>query len=152
MPDLAGTLGQTYRIPRQHPSPYSVAAPGRVAAEQPFNDGLDFEKNLQEVEGQTEDYYQSIAALKSFMADMHKNLGIDVRVPDMSKPESIRLNMVYQQALADIMHKGNALHEGQTERLMRINRGDQYTKEADGKPDSQIRQGVEAFPSNIPGA
>lgn len=149
MGDLAGTVGQTYRIPRQQPPQYAGAAGGRGAADT-FDDGLSFEKNLQEVEGRTEEYYNKVSALKSYMADIHKNLGIDVRVPSMSHPESIRLNRIYQKALADIMHQGNLLKEGQSERIMHINRGDIYTQASNGKADSQIRQGEGYYNSTLP--
>jgi len=147
--DLAGTIGSTYRIPRQQP--YNAGGAGHgLAQEASYDDGLAFEKNLQEVEGRTAEYYNKVAALKSFMADIHKNTGIDVRVPDMRYPESIRFNQIYQKALADIMHQGNLLKEGQVERTMHINRGDIYTGAAKGRPDSTLVQGSDYFNSQLP--
>lgn len=123
MDNLGAILGQTYAIPRQtFSSAYPISNP--QSQSQPFNDGLDFEKNLENVEGLTREYYEKVIGLKSFMADMHNNLGIDVRVPDLRNPESIRLNQIYQKGLADILNQANKLKVGQMERSSHIMRGD----------------------------
>ena len=128
MDNLGAILGQTYAIPRQtFSSAYPISNP--QSQSQPFNDGLDFEKNLENVEGLTREYYEKVIGLKSFMADMHNNLGIDVRVPDLRNPESIRLNQIYQKGLADILNQANKLKVGQMERSSHIMRGTTKPKE-----------------------
>jgi hypothetical protein len=98
-----GELGaETYQIPQAAPQPVGHA-------QQPFDDGVVALQGLQHVKGQTEDYYKKVAALKSFMQDVHANYGLDVRVPDMSRPESIRLHQIYNDAISDILAQGNLL-------------------------------------------
>jgi len=145
MPDRAGIGADTYRIPVQQP--YNAAMSGGGAANKPYDDGLEFEKSLQEAEGQTQAYYEKVAALKSFMLDMHKNRGIDVRVPDLAHPDSIALNQIYQRGLADIMHQANKLKMNQKEREYRINRGDIMTEagRANERAGQPLQQGYDYY-------
>lgn len=134
----AGLSAQTYLLPQpQQMQP--------VQQEQPFNDGVQALEGLQFVRNQTSDYYKKVSALKSFMQSANKNLGIDVRVPDMSRPESIELNQIYQTAMADILAQGNELKQGAAINNMHINRGDQFTDSYYGKSAAQAQQGRDVY-------
>ena len=118
--DRAGLAAQTFLLPQPQPRPVAPA-------EQPYNDGVQALEGLQYVKGQTADYYKKVADLKSFMQSVHQNLGIDVRVPDLSRPESIKLNQIYRDAIADISAQGNELKQGASINNMLISRGDVLT-------------------------
>jgi len=60
---------------------------------------------------------------------------VDVRVPDMSRPESIKLHQIYNDALSDILNQGNELKTGQAFQMMRDQRGVQYAEGVD--PNAQ---------------
>lgn len=122
--DRSQILGQTYATPQVAPTP---AAPP-VA---PMNDGIQVLEGLQHVQGETAAYYQKVAALKSFMNEVNTNYGIDVRVPDMSRPESIELNKIYQTALADIMAQGNLLKQSATIQAQNAQMGNVYAPGVD---------------------
>lgn len=91
-------------------------------AQTPYDDGLEALQGLQDANGEANAYYKKVAALKAFMHDVNTNYGIDVRVPDLSRPESIKLNEIYRNALADVMAQGNLLKTsfqiGQTNQQM----------------------------------
>jgi hypothetical protein len=124
-----GELGaETYQIPQAAPQPVGHA-------QQPFDDGVVALQGLQHVKGQTEDYYKKVAALKSFMQDVHANYGLDVRVPDMSRPESIRLHQIYNDAISDILAQGNLLKNSHGTESQLLNMRAQFrSKNPDGTP------------------
>ncbi len=138
--EIRGSLGaQTYALPQVAPAtPYQQA---------PYNDEVKAMEGLQYVKGQTADYYKKVQALKSFMQDAHANLGVDVRVPDMSKPESIKLHQIYNDALADILNQGNELKTGQGFQMMRDQRGVQYAEGVDpnAQSASTLRSGQDFY-------
>ena len=106
----------SYLLPQQAPAP--------AVQQAPYDDGLEaITQGLQHVRGETSEYYKKVAALKSFMHNVQSNLGIDVRTPDLSRPESIELNQIYQDALTDIMTQGNKLKQSGTMENMLINQG-----------------------------
>lgn len=120
-----GALGaNTYMLPTVQPQ-----APTPQA--QPYDDGIRALEGLQYVKGQTEAYYKKIADLKSFMQGAHANLGIDVRVPDASRPESVKLHQIYNDALVDIMHTGNLLKQSNSIDMLNRNQGNIYNPEID---------------------
>lgn len=125
--DRAALGAQTYTLPQVAAVPPTV--------QQPYDDGVKALEGLQFVKGQTEDYYKKVAALKSFMQDAHANLGVDVRVPDMSRPESIKLHQIYNDAISDILQQGNLLKNSQALLTMRDQRGVQYAEGVD--PNAQ---------------
>lgn len=134
----AGLTAKTFLLPQAQPQ---MAAP----QEQPFNDGVQALEGLQYVQGQTSDYYKKVSALKSFMQSVNKNLGIDVRVPDMSRPESIELNQIYQTAIADILAQGNELKQGAGIHNMMINRGDKFTDSSYDKSAARYKFGADYY-------
>lgn len=132
-----GELGaETYQIPQAAPQPVGHA-------QQPFDDGVVALQGLQYVKGQTEDYYKKVAALKSFMQDVHANYGLDVRVPDMSRPESIRLHQIYNDAISDILAQGNDLKNSHGIHNQITNMRGQYNPKIDpnATPASHLVQG-----------
>ncbi len=135
-----GALGaQTYALPQVAPTtPYK---------QEPYNDEIKAMEGLQYVKGQTADYYKKVQALKSFMQDAHANLGVDVRVPDMSRPESIKLHQIYNDALSDILNQGNELKTGQGFQMMRDQRGVQYAEGVDPNAQSAatLRSGQDFY-------
>ena len=134
----AGLSAQTFLLPQpQQMQP--------VQQEQPFNDGVQALEGLQYVQNQTSDYYKKVSALKSFMQSANKNLGIDVRVPDMSRPESIELNQIYQTAMADILAQGNELKQGAGINNMHVNRGDQFTDTYYNQSAARAQQGRDFY-------
>jgi len=134
----AGLSAKTFLLPQAQPQ---MAAP----VEQPFNDGVQALEGLQYVQGQTADYYKKVSALKSFMQSVNKNLGIDVRVPDMSRPESIELNQIYQTAIADILAQGNELKQGAALNTMHVNRGDKFTDTYSQNSAARARYGSDYY-------
>lgn len=101
-PANRGAVGAlNYQLPQIQPVQSQQQAP--------YNDGIEALQGIQDANGQANEYYRKVAALKSFMQDVNSNYGIDVRVPDLSRPESIKLNEIYRTALADIMAQGNLL-------------------------------------------
>jgi hypothetical protein len=105
------SLAQTFLIP-QYAENTNVAGGGAHGSNPNafYDDGLKPLDNLQHVQNMTSDYYRKVADLKSFMQEMHNNFGIDARVPDYSKGElGIKVNELYNKALADIMAQGNLL-------------------------------------------
>ena len=106
----------SYLLPQQAPAP--------AVQQAPYDDGVEaITQGLQHVRGETGEYYKKVAALKSFMHNVQSNLGIDVRTPDLSRPESIELNQIYQDALTDIMTQGNKLKQSGTMQNMLVNQG-----------------------------
>src|SRR6185295_10522646 len=105
-----GELGsKTFLIP-QYQTGAGNGADTQFEHITPYEDNLKPENGLQYVQGQTADYYRKVANLKSFMQHAHTNYGIDVRVPDAAKGQlAIKLNELYNMALADIMAQGNLL-------------------------------------------
>lgn len=144
MADRGALQGQTYALPTVQP-----VAP--APAQQPFDDGVRAMEGLQVVKGQTEAYYRKVAALKSFMQDAHQNFGVDVRVPDLSKPESIKLHQIYNDAITDILHTGNELKQGATLDMMSRNRGDIYAPGVDPNAQSAatLRPQVDVWNKNF---
>lgn len=117
--DRSALIGQTYQNPQQ----YLPQAP--IAPQQPYQDEVGpAEEGLAQVDGLTSDYYDKWAALKGFAREAHENLGIDVRFPDPSVPESNRLHRIYLKALADLKKQGNLLKVSQSEKMASLNRGD----------------------------
>lgn len=103
------SLANTFLLP-QYTEPTNVGGAGGNLANNHFDDGLKPLDHLQHVQNMTSDYYRKVADLKSFMQEMHNNFGIDARVPDYSKGElGIKINELYNKALADIMAQGNLL-------------------------------------------
>lgn len=134
----AGLSAQTFLLPQpQQMQP--------VQQEQPFNDGVQALEGLQYVQNQTSDYYKKVSALKSFMQSANKNLGIDVRVPDMSRPESIELNQIYQTAMADILAQGNELKQSSSIDNMLINRGETKTASYGNQSAARAVQGRDYY-------
>jgi len=135
--DRSGLAAQTYLLPQPQQQPQPV---------QPtFEDGVVAMDGLQHVRGQTEEYYKKVGALKAFMQSVNKNLGIDVRVPDLSRPESVKLNQIYQDALADILAQGNMLKQSSGINTMLMNRGDVMTPAYYDKPAAEAQWGQEFF-------
>lgn len=115
-----GTSGaETYALPTVAPEPVAPQ-------QQPYDDGVRALEGLQYVKGQTEAYYKKVADLKSFMQGAHANLGVDVRVPDMSRPESIKLHQIYNDAITDILQTGNSLKQGNAIQSQLTNMRAQY--------------------------
>lgn len=111
---------------------------------QPYDDGLKAETGLQDVQGQTADYYRKVANLKSFMHDVHTNYGIDVRVPDAAKGEmAIKLNELYNHALADIMNQGNKLKTSHERNNLLVSQRAQFFNDPRLKPTVEQQQGVD---------
>lgn len=136
--DRSNLLAKTFLLPQQQVN-------YQQPVQQPYDDGVQALEGLQVVQGQTTDYYKKVSALKSFMQSVNKNLGIDVRVPDLSRPESIELNQIYQKALADILAQGNELKQSSGIYSMLINRGDHLTKGAYDKPAARFQHGVDYY-------
>ena len=136
--DRSNLLAKTFLLPQQQVN-------YQQPVQQPYDDGVQALEGLQVVQGQTADYYKKVSALKSFMQSVNKNLGIDVRVPDLSRPESIELNQIYQKALADILAQGNELKQSSGIYSMLINRGDHLTKGAYDKPAARFQHGVDYY-------
>lgn len=111
----AAAAAQTFYNPQIQPQASTQVGP--------MNDGVQPMDNIAYVNGVTEQYYQKVNALKSFMQDAHNNLGIDVRVPDASRPESIKLNTIFRNALSDILSQGTLLHNSQSMQMARESRG-----------------------------
>jgi hypothetical protein len=122
--DRGGLAARTFLLPQQQSQ-----QPIGPSQQQPFDDGIRALEGLQYVEGQTSDYFKKIQALKAFMQDAQTNLGIDVRVPDLSRPESIKLNQIFRNALSDIMAQGNLLKNSQSMYMMAQQRGDLFFKD-----------------------
>jgi hypothetical protein len=141
--DRAGLAAQTFLLP-------TPAAPQAAPVQKPFDDGVQALEGLQYVKGQTADYYKKVADLKSFMQSVQQNLGVDVRVPDLSRPESIKLNQIYRDAIADIQAHGNALKTGfQTENL-RTQMNQQYAPGIDptAQPAGELVAGQDVYSRN----
>jgi len=138
--DRAGLSAQTVLLPQ--PAPQQQAP-----AQQPFNDGVQALEGLQYVKGQTADYYKKVTDLKSFMQSVQQNLGLDVRVPDLSRPESIKLNQVYRDAIADIQAHGNALKTGYQTENLRTQMNQQYAPGVDptAQPAGQLVAGQDVY-------
>lgn len=116
MADYQGALGaQTFALPQVQPYQPPVT--------QPLNDGIVALEGLQHANGLANEYYQKVAALKAFMQDVNANYNLDVRVPDMSRPESLKLNEIYRTALADIMAQGNLLKTSQSDKALAMQMG-----------------------------
>jgi len=122
-------------------------APAQSQQPQAYDDGLSALQDIQHVKGQTGDYYNKVMGLKSFMHNAQNNLGIDVRVPDMSRPESVRLHQIYNTALADILAQGNLLHTSRATQMARENRGDIYAPGIDpnAQPADTLAYGQDVF-------
>lgn len=102
----AALLANTYQLP----APVQQAP----AAQNPFVDEVgDPASGLQQIDGVTSEYFQKWAALKGFARDVQENMGIDVRFPDPSVPESDRLHRIYLKSLADLKAQGERLKTGQ---------------------------------------
>lgn len=139
MADRSGLIGSTYALPQ-------VAGPAPTNTE-PYNDGVEPLQGLQYIQGVTDQYYQKVAALKAFMQDTHANFGVDVRVPDLSRPESIKLNQIYQTALADILSQGNLLKNSQQEKTLNTQMNLQYAPGVDTAktPVASMSQGQDVY-------
>lgn len=139
----AGLGAQTFLLPQPAPQ---QAAP----VQQPYNDGVQALEGLQYVQGQTSDYYKKVADLKAFMQSVNQNLGIDVRVPDLSRPESLKLNEIYRNAIADIQAQGNALKTGLATQNLYTQMNQQYAPGIDptAQPAGQLVQGQDVYSRN----
>lgn len=142
MADRAGLIGQTYALPNTTPQLGANPSYGNVQAPEMFNDGVTEETGLASVEGLTTDYYRKVAMLKGLMQDAWENYRIDVRVPDLSKPESIKLNQLYQKAIADIKTQGNLLKNSQSMLTAGLSRGDRFIQDPTKAPVAGMRPGV----------
>jgi hypothetical protein len=107
MSDRSQLLAQTYALPTPAPS----VQPG--AQHQYVDEIGNPESGLQQVDGITSEYFDKWAALKGFAREAQETLGVDVRYPDPSVPESNRLNRIYLKALADLKKQGERLKTGQ---------------------------------------
>lgn len=143
MAERADLIGQTYALPQPTPPVSSGAGAGygNVQAPQLFNDGVQEESGLASVEGLTTDYYRKVAMLKGLMQDAWENYRIDVRVPDLSKPESIKLNQMYQKAIADIKTQGNLLKNSQSMLTAGLSRGDRFVQDPTKNAVASMRPG-----------
>jgi hypothetical protein len=142
MAERAGLSAQTFLLPQ--PTRQPIGAP-----EQPYNDGVQALEGLQYVKGQTADYYKKVADLKSFMQSVQQSFGVDVRVPDLSRPESIKLNQIYRDAIADIQAHGNELKQGAGINTMLINRGDVQTSTYNNQSAARAEYGKDFFNRNL---
>lgn len=135
MATRSSLIGQTYLNPQIQQAPMQPQAP--------YNDGIQAMEGLQAVQDMTGDYYRKVGELKSFMQSAYKNFGVDVRVPDASRPESIRMNQIFNEALADIMAQGNELKQSSSLNMIRDQRGVIYNPNIDqnATPASQLRSG-----------
>lgn len=140
----AGLGAQTFLIPQAQ----QQVAPTQA---KPFDDGVAVLENLQYVEGQTADYYKKASELKSFMQSVQKNLGIDVRVPDLSRPESIELNQIYKNAISDLLSHGNELKTGYNMQQTNTQMGNIYSPETDPTKQavSTMKQGQDYYSRNF---
>jgi hypothetical protein len=139
-----GALGaDTFLLPQVQPT--------AMPQQQPLVDGIQALEGLQDIEGQTSDYYKKVADLKGFMQQVWTNFGIDVRVPDFARPESIKLNQVYQKAIADILAHGNQLKESSKLYAMRDQRGVKYRSDIDptALAASTLRPGVDFWETKL---
>lgn len=134
-------IGKTYLIP-QYQDQQATQQMGIGGQGAPMNDDLKALDGLQYVQNQTSDYYRKVAALKSFMQDVHNNLGIDVRVPDHTKGEmGIKLNELYNYALADIMAQGNLLKNSHGTMSNLVNQHARFTTDPTSRPADQMVYG-----------
>lgn len=116
-------LAQTYQLP-------AAQAQQQAPAPTPFQDEIgDPASGLQQIDGVTSEYFQKWAALKGFAKDVQENLGIDVRFPDPSVPESDRLHRIYLKSLADLKAQGERLKTGQQMYMADRQRGALMTKD-----------------------
>lgn len=142
--DRAGLGAQTFLIPQQAPQ-------AQVAPQKQFDDAVPMLEDLQYVENQTSDWYRKASELKSFMQSVQKNLGIDVRVPDLSRPESIELNSIYKNAIADLLAHGNELKTGYKMQQLNTQMGMKYAPGVDPTKQavSTMRQGADFDRGNL---
>lgn len=150
MADRADLIGKSFVLP-QIPAQGAgtPAGYGNVQAPSLFNDGVTEETGLASVEGLTTDYYRKVAMLKGLMQDAWENYRIDVRVPDLSKPESIKLNQMYQKAIADIKTQGNLLKNSQSMLTAGLGRNDRFITDPTKAPVAGMRPGVDYAPDEI---
>lgn len=141
--DRGSLAGLTYTLPQ--------APVTQPTVQQPYNDGIEALQGIQHVQGQTSDYYTKVAKLKSFMQEASNNYGIDVRVPDLSKPESIKLHEIYNTALSDILTQGNLLKNSQGLMMMRDQRGIHYTGDPTATPAALMRERSDFFERPLEG-
>lgn len=120
--DRSGLLAQTFTLPQQ-------AGPAPLAPK-PFTDEIgNPESGLQQIDGVTGEYFDKWAALKGFARDAQENYGVDVRFPDPSIPESIRLNRIYLKSVADLKKQGERLKTGQKMYEAALSRNDLINKD-----------------------
>lgn len=116
----AQALANTFLLPQRAPvQAPQITSTGSVPAPPSQSAVPDPIEGLQYVENTTKDYYDKWANLKSFVNSAWTNFGIDVTKPDFTRPESIKMNEIYNKAVADIRFQGDQLKTSQQE-LSRI--------------------------------
>ena len=135
-------LAQTYQLP----------APAQQAPiqESPFQDEIgDPASGLQQIDGVTSEYFQKWAALKGFARDVQENLGIDVRYPDPSIPESDRLHRIYLKSLADLKAQGEKLKTDQQMYMADRQRGAIITQDPSKMAYSDMNVGTDIVDAKL---
>lgn len=136
------SLANTFLLP-QNTEPTGVGGGNRGnGANSYFDDGIKPLDHLQHVQNMTSDYYRKVADLKSFMQEMHNNFGIDARVPDYSKGElGIKVNELYNKALADIMAQGNLLQTSHATMSNLVNQHARFNTNPNSAPVDEMTLG-----------
>lgn len=115
---LASAGGLTYDLPQDNLAQQAGMRTVRGGAQQSSGQNLDplsklMEEELYQQEGRTQEYYNKIGALQSFVKQV-SSAGLDVTQPDYTNPQSIKYHTMYQQALADLYNTKNSLLRDKT--------------------------------------
>jgi len=144
--DRAALLAQTYQIPQQQPQQLQQSA---GSSQQPFVDEVgDPMTDLEQVDGATSDYFNKWSQLKGFAREVQSTMGLDVRFPDPSVPESERLHRIYLKALADLKNQGERLKTGQKMKVADRARGS-IVNQAPGQYYDELNVGTDIVDTKL---
>lgn len=142
---LGAVGGRTFEIPRRVMD--GQQAPTVADQPEPAPQFELTEPNaLQFVENQTQGVYHRFQNIKGLVDSAYKNHGIDVTNPDFSNPVAVRLNNLYQKAVADLRFEIDDLKSGQQIMMQGFQRGERFARGFDPTQRSLTQSMAEAYP------
>jgi hypothetical protein len=109
---IATALGNTFIMPQAQPQQRGQqAGSGQQDGGQSMLGQLP--TGMQNIEGITDELYNSWGKLEQFAQDMKIRFGIDVTRPDFSSEEAMQAHKTFQKAHAALLYKANRLTQAQ---------------------------------------